>query len=63
MTELPKVIYLQVYGDGDKSAGLPDIDADVTWHREQVFDTDVRYILDRRFQPNKRKKKPSRSEG
>ncbi len=47
MTELPKVIYLQVWGDGDKSEGLPETNEHITWCADKVFDSDVKYILDK----------------
>ncbi len=55
MTELPKVIYLQVWGDGDKSEGLPETNEDITWCADKVFDSDVKYILDRRYKAPKEK--------
>lgn len=51
----PDEIYLQWHG-ADKSelrpdelASDPDMDADVTWCRDKIFDTDVRYVLDKRY--------------
>ena len=55
MTELPRVLYLQVFGDGDKSEGLPLTNEDITWSTERVFDSDVRYLIDKRYTPKKKR--------
>lgn len=54
MTKLPEVIWLQVYGDADKSEGLPPDGTEVTWSMEKVFDSDIKYVLDKRHAPKKR---------
>jgi hypothetical protein len=48
MTELPRTIWLQVYGDGDKSEGLPSNGDEVTWCVDQINSNDVRYVIDKR---------------
>ncbi len=48
MTELPHEIWLQVHGDGDKSEGLPPDGVEVTWCADQINDSDIRYIIDKR---------------
>ncbi len=54
MTKLPEVIWLQIYGDGDKSEGLPQDGDEVTWCVDKINDNDVRYVIDRRQLPRKR---------
>jgi len=42
---LPSEIWLQWHGDSDPSDDSPVSEPDVTWSRDRVFDTDIRYIL------------------
>lgn len=46
----PKEIWLQFYGDGerDPDADINVHDSEVTWCTEKVFDSDFRYVLDKR---------------
>jgi len=58
----PKEIYLQVHGI-DKRELLPGDEDDevceVTWADERIFDTDIRYVIDRRQLRGKRVSRPS----
>jgi len=54
--KIPEVIYLQVYGDGDKFEGLPPEGAEITWCADRINDSDVRYVIDRRHLKAKVKK-------
>lgn len=53
MEELPEVIWLQIYGDESKDAGLPPDGAEITWCADKINETDVRYVLDKRHRPNR----------
>ena len=47
----PRVIYLQVLGDADPDTFIPGQTverADVTWSTERIYDSDVRYVIDKR---------------
>lgn len=66
----PDVIYLQVHGEDLQRLSPPDFDpieevdsADVTWCADQVFDTDVRYIRDKRYGRKPSGEKPSSPAG
>jgi hypothetical protein len=56
MKGLPRVIYLQVWGDQPKESGVKFADfSEVSWCQERVFDTDYRYVL-KAEKPKKRRK-------
>lgn len=55
MTKLPRVIYLQIFGDAPRSEDIPPVDQDTTWSVDKIFDSDVRYVIDKR-QVRKRRK-------
>lgn len=52
--QLPTAIYLQWHGADkrellrDELESGPDLHQDVTWCEDKIFDTDVRYVLDKR---------------
>lgn len=48
----PKAIYLQVYGVDRHEVTEDEYDArpeDVTWCEDKINDTDVRYVIDKRY--------------
>lgn len=58
----PNAIYLQVHGE-DRKQLLPDdfkdherVDNfDVTWCKDKIYDTDVRYVIDKRYKRRRKK--------
>ena len=65
MKEPPKVIWLQFYGDESRAdCKGEDIDCSteaVTWCVDKIFDSDYRYVLDKR-QVRAKKTAPRRGE-
>jgi hypothetical protein len=44
---VPAVIYLQYYGDGEPDDESPVRDNDVTWCRDKIFESDIKYVRSR----------------
>ena len=57
--KIPDVIYLQWYGDDDETEGPPHINEDITWCTEEIFNTDIRYVRDKRYGRKKDTEKKS----
>lgn len=55
----PRVIWLQVLCEDRKWVTEEDLEMDVnevSWCENQLFDTDVRYVIDKRYLKKKRPK-------
>lgn len=50
MTKPPDVIWLQYYGDSTCDPAEAEVrNGDVCWCADKIFDSDVRYIRDKRY--------------
>ena len=60
MSEPPKEIWLQYYGDCSPGCihGEIDVrDSDITWCADKINDNDIRYIIDERYLRAKNRRK------
>ena len=63
MKKPPAVIWLQFYGEEAEPLDLEADRQEVSWCSEKIFETDVRYVVDKRYLRGKQRTKREKKVG
>lgn len=59
MSKPPNAIWLQWHGDENERVSAIEPDGEgVTWCEDQIYERDIRYVIDKRYKPRRNKAKP-----